>query len=236
MSQADLAAAPPARRVRSGAALLWRSHYALLLLCLIASIATQGMAPPSAGQRVVVTALAGAALLLAARAARMRPWFIRAAAALALAGVAVAVLRATSGAVGEGAARVTNVAVLAFGPPAVAIGVVRDVRGTGRVRVEAITGVLALYMLIGLLFAAIYYALDQVGGGPAFAGGVTATLAHCIYFSFTTLTTVGYGDVATSTDVGHTISVFEALIGQIYLVTVVSLLVGNLGQQRRAGG
>jgi hypothetical protein len=235
MSQADVAAAPPLGRVRSGAALLWRSHYALLLLCLITSIAVQGMAPPSAGQRVVVTALAGAALLLAARAARMRRWFIRAAAAQAQAGVAAALLRATSGAIGEGAARTTNVAVLAFGPPAVAIGVLRDVRGSGRVRVEAITGVLALYMLMGLLFAAIYYALDQLSG-PAFAGGVPATLAHCIYFSFTTLTTVGYGDVATRSDVGHTISVFEALIGQIYLVTVVSLLVGNLGQQRRAGG
>lgn len=227
----------PRARARSGwTALLWRSHYALLLLCLIASIAVQGMLPPSGPQRVVVTALAGAALLLAARSARARPWLVRAAAALAVASLAVAVAQATSGVTGEGAARLANVAVLAFGPPAVAIGVVRDVRGTGHVRVEAITGVLALYMLIGLLFAAIFFALDQVGGEPVFAGGMTMTLARCIYYSFTTLTTVGYGDVATRSDVGHTISVFEALIGQIYLVTVVSLLVGNLGQQRRGGG
>ena len=93
-------------------------------------------------------------------------------------------------------------------------------------------GVLALYMLIGQVFAFIYGAIDQLGDTPLFAGGDTATVSHCIYFSFTTLTTVGYGDFVTATDVGHTLAVFEALLGQIYLVTVVSLLVGNLGRRR----
>jgi hypothetical protein len=53
-------------------------------------------------------------------------------------------------------------------------------------------------------------------------------VSECLYFSFTTLTTVGYGDLTARTDLGHTLAVFEALIGQIYLVTVVSLIVGNL--------
>jgi len=46
------------------------------------------------------------------------------------------------------------------------------------------------------------------------------------------LTTVGYGDLTARTDLGHTLAVFEALIGQIYLVTVVSLIVSNLGRAR----
>jgi hypothetical protein len=71
-----------------------------------------------------------------------------------------------------------------------------------------------------------------------FAGGQPATVSNCLYFSFTTLTTVGYGDLATRSSLGHTLSVFEALLGQIYLVTVVSLIVSNLGApgRRRARG
>ena len=61
---------------------------------------------------------------------------------------------------------------------------------------------------------------------------MTATTAHCLYFSFATLTTVGYGDVLTRSDLGHTLAVTEALVGQIYLVTVVALLVSDLGSRR----
>jgi voltage-gated potassium channel Kch len=49
-----------------------------------------------------------------------------------------------------------------------------------------------------------------------------------LYFSFATLTTVGYGDLVAATDLGRSLAISEALIGQIYLVTVVALIVGNL--------
>ena len=67
---------------------------------------------------------------------------------------------------------------------------------------------------------------------PFFAGGQLATVPHCLYFSFTSLTTVGYGDFTARTNLGHTLAVSEALLGQIYLVTVVSLIVANLGRSR----
>jgi hypothetical protein len=95
-------------------------------------------------------------------------------------------------------------------------------------------GVLALYLLLGMLFALSYGAIDRLGGDPVFAGGEDATASRCLYFSFTTLTTVGYGDIVTRSDLGHTLAVFEALLGQIYLVTVVSVLVSNL--RRRPSG
>jgi hypothetical protein len=225
--------APTASGTRMGASqamamTLWQSHYALLLACMVVMVAVQGTVGPSAVQRIAVTALAGASLLLAVRAARARPGLVHAAAALAAAGLAVSVLRAVDGGVGEGAARAANAALLAIGPPAVAVGVVRDLRAEGHVRVEAILGVLSLYMLIGLMFAAIFGVLDTLGSGPIFADNISGSAAHCLYYSFVTLATVGYGDVVTRTNVGHTLSVFEALTGQIYLVTVVSLLVSNL--------
>jgi voltage-gated potassium channel Kch len=127
--------------------------------------------------------------------------------------------------------RAMNAAVVLLGPPAVALGVIRSLRASREVRIEAVSGVLSLYMLIGLLFAFVFGALDRLGSDPFFADSTTATVARCVYFSFTTLTTVGYGDLTAGTDLGHTLCVFEALTGQIYLVTVVSLIVSNLGRR-----
>jgi len=135
--------------------------------------------------------------------------------------------------IGEGAVRATNAALVALGPPAVAVGVIRDLRASGQVRIEAVMGVLSFYLLVGMTFAFLYGAIDRLGGSPFFADGSTATVSHCLYFSFITLATVGFGDLVLRSDVGHTLAVFEALIGQIYLVTVVSLIVGNLGRSRR---
>jgi Ion channel len=134
---------------------------------------------------------------------------------LAVAGVVVAVLRA-AGEVGEGEGRLMSAVVVALGRPAIAVGVVRSLRPSGRVRVDAVTGVLAIYMLLGMPFAFVYGAIDRLGDSPVFDNRVVA------------LTTVGYGDLTTRTDLGHTLAVFDALLGQIYLVTVVSLIVGDL--------
>ena len=71
------------------------------------------------------------------------------------------------------------------------------------------------------------------GSGPLFAQGTDGTLSVRLYFSYITLATVGYGDYTLSSDLGHTIAVLEALIGQLYLVTVIALLVSNLGSARR---
>jgi hypothetical protein len=209
------------------------ARYGLLLAATLLSLAVQGVAAPGALQQVAVTTLAGASLLLAFRAADLAPRVIAVAAAAVVVAIVLSILRATVGGIGEGAARTMNAALIAFGPPAVAVGVVRDLRATGQVRLEAVLGVLSLYMLLGMLFGFVYGALDRLGGDPFFAGGDAATVSRCLYFSFTTLTTVGYGDLVARSDLGHTLAVFEALIGQIYLVTVVSLIVSNLGQPAR---
>jgi Ion channel len=99
------------------------------------------------------------------------------------------------------------------------------------VTIEAVFGVLCLYILLGMLFAGVYGSIDRLGHA-FFANGVHATTSRCLYFSFTTLTTVGYGDLTAAGNLGHTLAVSEALVGQIYLVTIVSLIVGNLGQRR----
>jgi Ion channel len=208
-------------------------RYGLLLLATAASLAVQGAVDPGPVQQVVVTALAGASLLLAFWSANVKRSLMRGAFVLTGAALALSIVHAAGGDVGDGAARTANALVLALGPPVVAIGVARNLRAAGEVRLDAVLGVLSLYMLIGMAFGFLYGAIDHLGGDPFFAGGEPATVAHCLYFSFTTLATVGYGDFVARGDLGHTLAVSEALIGQIYLVTVVSLIVSNLRPARR---
>ena len=180
-----------------------RVRYGLLLLATVLSVAVQGIVDPGPVQQVVVTALAGASLVLAFHAARLRKSLVRFAAALAAAAFAVALLRATAGGIGEGAARTMNAALVAFGPPAVAIGIVRSLRESAEVRLQALMGVLCLYALIGMAFGFLYGAIDHFGDQPFFADGNTATVSHCLYVSLTTLATVGYGDFVAQSNLGR---------------------------------
>jgi hypothetical protein len=206
--------------------------YGTLLACTTACVAVQGAVAPGAVQQIVVNLLLGGALILAFKISRGGRKYLAFAYVWAAAGVAVSVARAFDSGLGEGEARLMSAALVALGPPALVVGVVRNLRASGRIGIEAVTGVLSMYMLIGMLFSFVYGAIDNLGGAPFFAGGAPATVSHCLYFSFTTLTTVGYGDLTARTDLGHTLAVFEALTGQIYLVTVVSLIVSNLGRAR----
>ena len=118
--------------------------------------------------------------------------------------------------------------LIALAPPAVVIGLWRNLCATGTVTVAVLAGVLCLYLLVGLFFAFTYIAVQNLGGAPFFANGDGATSTRWLYFSFVTMTTVGCGDFTARTNLGHTLAVTEALLGQIYLVTVVAAIVGRL--------
>jgi hypothetical protein len=210
-----------------------RRDHVLLLAAVVASVAVQGTLAPGSVQQIVVSLLIGVSLVLAFRVAGSSRPATTLALVLAATGVAVATARALGVPVGDGEARALNAVLVALAPPAIALGVIRNLQANQGVRIEAVMGVLSLYMLIGMAFAFVFGAADRLGGAPFFADGTDASTATCIYYSFTTLATVGYGDLTARSDLGHTLSIFEALTGQIYLVTVVSLIVGNLG--RRAG-
>ena len=97
-----------------------------------------------------------------------------------------------------------------------------------------VAGVLCLYLLVGLFFAFTYTAVQNLGGAPFFANGAAAASSRSLYFSFVTMTTVGYGDYTARTNLGHTMSVTEALLGQICMVTVVAAMVSRMVPRRRA--
>jgi hypothetical protein len=210
-------------------------RYGLLLTTLAASFAVQGIAPSGDAWRAVVTVLLGASLLLALRSADMTPRRLRVASVLIAAVVlgALAALLAGNSGLETGLATLANALLVVLAPPAIVVGVLRSLRTRGAVTVQALFGALCLYLLAGMFFAFLYSAIDELTGDAFFAGGIDATPARAIYFSLATLTTVGYGDLTAATNVGHTLSVTEALTGQIYLVTVVSVVVANLFPRAR---
>jgi hypothetical protein len=95
------------------------------------------------------------------------------------------------------------------------------------VSARSVLGAISIYILAGMLFTLAYGVLAALGSGPFFAQGTDGTRPVRLYFSFVTLATLGYGDYTTAGDLGHILSVVEALIGQLYLVTVVTVIVSR---------
>ena len=98
---------------------------------------------------------------------------------------------------------------------------------------RSVAGAICVYMLFGLLFMFLYGVLALLGHAPFFAQGTDGTRPLRLYFSFTTLATLGYGDYTAAGNLGHALAVLEALIGQLYLVTVVAVVVTRLGRPGR---
>jgi voltage-gated potassium channel len=93
---------------------------------------------------------------------------------------------------------------------------------------DTIAGAAAVYLLFALMWAFIYIVLEHLQPG-SFATSLTQTLEErniFIYFSLVTITTLGYGDIAPVTYIARSLAVLEAVVGQLYLVVLVSWLVG----------
>jgi Ion channel len=122
---------------------------------------------------------------------------------------------------GEGAADIWKGLVLLL----TAAIIVRRVLAKPTVTVQSIYGALSAYLIIGLMFAAFFAAFQHLGTQPFFAHHEKATTQTLQYFSFTTLTTLGYGDYTAGTNGGQALAVIEALTGQVFLATLVARLV-----------
>ncbi len=209
-----------------------RQRFGLLLLALVIVFSIQGISEPGRLGQVIVAIMLGSTLLLALWVAELEPRLMRAAVVLVVAVVALSVAQSVNGIIDGAATRLANALLVVLAPPAIVIGVLRSLRARQAVTVQAVLGVLCVYLLLGMFFAYVYGSVENLGGSPFFVSGEPATVARCLYYSFTTMTTVGYGDLTARSNLGHTLSVSEALLGQIYLVTVVSLIVGNISRAR----
>jgi hypothetical protein len=207
-------------------------RYGAVLVLTLATTTFALAAPEGRATRVVELAAAGATLFAAMLTSGARPK-VRRAAAIA---VGASLVLAAGGALAG-----TSPGVLALAAAAVANATTIGVIGGGLVRlvvergvgVQAVFGALAVYLLVGLTFGFLIGALATGLAGDYFAQGTDGTQSQRVYFSFTTLTTTGFGDLTARAPGGRALAVLEMLIGQLYLVTVIATLVGNLRHGQR---
>jgi hypothetical protein len=93
-----------------------------------------------------------------------------------------------------------------------------------RVTSETVLGALCVYVLIGLLYAFLYLAVSDFRDS-FFAQPGPHEQSEYLYFSFVTLTTLGFGDLSPGQGLPQALTVSEALLGNIFLVTLVARLV-----------
>ena len=136
-------------------------------------------------------------------------------------------------ALAEGPLLLILVALYALTPVVIVAHVIRR-PGVDR---EAFFGGVAAYLLIGMTYAFAYVALGEFPGSPPFFGAQgDGTTAQCLFFSFTTLTTTGYGDLVPAGNPGQSLAISEAVLGQLFLVTALGKIVSNLPAQRPGRG
>jgi hypothetical protein len=205
--------------------------YWAVLVAILATFLFAGLAPNSAWATSVLVLVQTGTLVLALRTSGWRVTQSRTVLVLVLVGVSAA----AANLIWRGDALLAVLDVLT-GLLTIAIGVVVALGALeqGEVNSKSVGGAICVYILIGMVFLSLYGVMAVVGHGPFFAQGTDGTRAIRLYFSYVTLATLGYGDYTPAGNAGHTFAVLEALVGQIFLVTVVAVVVTRLsGRFRR---
>ena len=214
-----------------------RRSFGTVLLAMIVAVVFQLSSPDDDLARVFGVLIQGAVIVIALRAAGASRRIVRPIAiGLTVRVIATFAVVLSPLEVADAVPRLLTLFLILLAPAAIMAGVVRELHEDGRVTIQTIYCGICLYLLLGLTFSFIFGAVEDISGDPFFAHGVPGTPNDFLYFSLATLTTTGYGDFSAATELGRAMSVSEALIGQIYLVTVLAVIVSHIGRQRDAPG
>lgn len=216
-----------AKRARSRERWLRRAErasdaFGLVLLLVFVTYVLTFLLANRGWTAVILTGATSATSIVAMVSSHVRQRVVRA--VVWLSGLTV-VLAAVGAASGDrtwlSLASVIQISLLALAMGAVLLRVVT----TAEVGSRTILGALSVYTVLGILFTFAYGTIDRIEGGPFFEGVAHPQGGDFIFFSYTTLTTTGYGNLVPASQAGRMVAGIEMMIGQIFLVTLVAGLV-----------
>ncbi len=219
----------------------WREHpedrFGVLLFFVVATIAVSSVLDAGTSYRsaLLVHAMSAAALIAAARATALSIPGRRAVLALVIVALGVMVVLALAETFaddgpwrpGRGASPLWLVLAVA-----VPVLVLRRLAQHTEVGARTVLGSVAAYLQIAVAYAALFLSVDAWTGRASF--GAPLSSSDYTYVSLTSISTLGIGDVAPATDLMRLLVASEAVAGQVFLVTIVAIVVSSFAEQRRS--
>jgi hypothetical protein len=193
-----------------------------LVLILVAAYVLASVAPYADWRPPLIAAVTSLSAVVALATAAARPPITWWAACL---GAAAVVLAALSAPIDVRFFRGLSGLILVVLLSAAASLLLRSVIREREVGFRTILGAVSVYFMLGLLFTFLYYGIDQLQSEPFFGGTARANPDDFLFFSLTTLTTTGYGDLVPAGQPGKMLAGLEMLTGQLFVVTLIAALV-----------
>lgn len=211
--------------------------FGLVLLLLVISYFVIAGADDGDVGRVVSMVIFASTTWLALRASQVKRRILRLALALIPLATLIAIVLVLVGSDQTAAivSKILTVLLVVVAP----VAILRRLVEHPVISLNTFYGAVCVYLLIAMFFATLYGLIALINGDQFFSQLAVAAkdtpAIDYLYFSFVTITTTGYGDLTAASGVGRMTAVIEAIFGQLYLITVVALVVQNLGQRSRMG-
>jgi hypothetical protein len=209
--------------------MLRRDQYGLAVALVALTMIMMAVSSESWWSLMLTIVVEGATLLFILWTSAVPQRVLAVAAALVVIAILIAgVLVAQGGAVADGTVAALGILLALYAPVAIVLHLLENLRITA----STVAGALCVYLIGGLFFAYVFGLVSAANHGQFFVQEAHPPRVDYLYFSLVTLTTVGYGDYTASSPLGKMLAVSEALSGQLYLVSVVAVLVSNIGHER----
>lgn len=212
----------------------WRDgdRFLMLLVSLITTMLVLPIFDSPFVREILASACLTFVFVTGALANRQRPYIFGLAVALAVAAVTLAWVQLASVNVGvQLADLIVDIAFFFFTAVMILVAVFRDQMGNR----QAVSGAICAYLLLGLGWAHGYVLLSYLESPPFHFANESiadsekhAALSQMIYYSFVTMTTLGYGDITPRTPLAQTITWMQAVTGQLFIAVLIARLVMEL--------
>jgi Ion channel len=199
-----------------------RDAFGLVLILVLTTYVLASVVSNKGWAAVLLTVSTSATSIVALTSSHARPKVVRRAVLVAGLAIALAMASATfGGRLCLNVASFLEILLLAIAMAAV----LQRVLTSDTVSSRTILGAISVYTSLGILFTWAYGLIDRIEGGGFFGEVAQEKGSDFLFFSYTTLTTTGYGDLVPVGQVGRMVSGFEMMLGQVFLVTLVAGLV-----------